>query len=298
MSRKKAAMRIGMLSVILTLAASCVIRSQQAYKPADNSRYDLPYASGVPGAEFLKLDAHWPNGAKDLPVLVYIHGGGWSASDKSEMNSWAQRMSDRGYVVFNVNYRLAPKYQFPIQVNDCLGAIAWIQEHAEEYGGNASRIGITGGSAGGHLIAMVSTAWNDPHFSPTGYEGKNFSLKVSAQVPFFGVFDFNQPGLMAATNIPSKFLGGSKKKAPDNYQLASPINYVSKDSPPTLLVVGKLDPIYSQTRLYYQALKDTGVPVELKTYPLQTHGFDINFKGKASNDAFNRMMTFFDQHLK
>ena len=286
--------------LILLVAALCFAcyKPEKAFQPADNSIYDLAYAKGIPGEEFLKLDAHFPNGAKNLPVIVYIHGGGWTESDKRDMDVWCQRMSRRGYVVFNVNYRLAPEYQFPLQINDCLGAMAWIQEHAKDFGGDASRIGITGGSAGGHLIAMVSSAWNDPYFHPTGSEGKKLSLSILVQVPFFGVFDFNRPGLLSLTNLPKKFLGGSEKQVPDNYRRASPINYVSRDTPPTLIVVGGLDPIYHQSRIYYDALKKAGVPVEMKIYPAQTHGFDIQMWRRASVDSFEKMMGFFNRYLK
>jgi len=284
--------------IFMLLLSACAMRSAQVFPSADNSIYDIPYAKGVPGEEFLKLDVHFPNNAKNLPVIVYIHGGGWTKSDKKDMDLWCKRISQRGYVVFNVNYRLAPNYQFPVQINDCLGAMAWIQEHAKDYGGDPSRIGITGGSAGGHLVAMVSTAWSDPHFQPTGFESKKFKLEIKAQAPFFGVFDFNHSGLIRLSGLDKKFLGGSKKQVPENYWLASPVNFVSKDSPATLLVVGRLDPIYNQTILYYNALKSSGAQVELVVYPFETHGFDIQFNRKASIDAFEKMMRFFDQHLK
>ena len=198
----------------LVLIAACG-KDPRAFKVADNSRYDIPYASGLPGEELLKLDAHWPNNAKGLPIIVYIHGGGWTSSDKKVMDPWCKRMSARGYVVFNVNYRLAPKFQFPTAVNDSLGAMCWITQHAAEFGGDVSRIGLTGGSAGGHLIAMVATAWNDPHFQPTGYEGKKLNLHIKAQVPYFGVFNFDRPGALSVLGLPKKFLG-SRKDAPDN----------------------------------------------------------------------------------
>jgi acetyl esterase/lipase len=283
---------------ILVFSSACY-KGEKAFHPAAKSVYDIPYAKGLAGDDLLKLDVHTPkDGGKNLPVIVYIHGGGWTKSDKSEMNQWAQRMADRGYVVFNVNYRLAPKFPFPTAVNDCLGAMYWISQHAAEYGGDVNRMGITGGSAGGHLIAMISTAWNDPHFKPTGYEDKKLSLAIKAQVPFFGVFNFDRPGFMGLTKIPRTFLGGTKKQVPENYRLASPINYVTKDTPPTLVIVGGLDPIYSQSKMYHDALQKAGVHVEMKIYPLQTHGFDFQFWRKSSKDAFQRMMAFFSRYLK
>jgi len=286
------------LALSLAFLAGC-FKGERFFHPTAKSFYNVPYAQGLPGDDLLKLDVHMPDDrGKNLPVIVYIHGGGWTSSDKSEMDQWCRRMADRGYLVFNVNYRLAPKFQFPVEVNDCLGAMYWITQHAAEYGGDAKRIGVTGGSAGGHLTAMVATAWNDPHFQPTGYEDKKLELNVKAQVPFFGVFDFERGGLMKLTNIPKTFLGGSPKQVPENYQLASPVNFVSKDAPPTFIVVGGLDPIYDQSRKYYRALKQSGAPVEIKVYPFQTHGFDFQFWKISSRDAFDRMMGFFDGFLK
>jgi len=283
----------------MVLLSGCY-KGKGAYHPAAKSTYNIPYAQGLPGDELLKLDIHWPEAGpqKNLPIIVYIHGGGWTSSDKMEMDVWSRRMAERGYLVFNVNYRLAPKFQFPIEVNDCLGAMYWITAHAAEYGGDVNRMGITGGSAGGHLIAMVSTAWDDPHFKPTGYEDKKLSLNIKAQVPYFGVFDFNRPGLMKYTKVPQTFLGGKQAQVPQNYKLASPVNYVSKDTPPTLIIVGKLDPIYSQSKIYYDALQKAGVPCEMVVYPLQTHGFDYQMWRKSSKDSFEKMMKFFDKYLK
>jgi len=289
---------VSALAVGLLLGMAACYKGQKKFPPADRSIYDVKYATGYPGEEYLVLDIHMPDAARDLPVLVYIHGGGWTEGDKSQMDVWAKRMSRHGYVVFNVNYRLAPQYPFPAAVNDCLGAIAWIKEHASEYGGNANRLGVTGGSAGGHLTAMVATATDSAFWKPTGHENVYLMGAVKVQVPFFGVYDFHENDAIHWLGIHKKFLGGDEKDAPEIYKLASPITYARKDVPPTLLICGKLDPLYHQSNLYYQALKDAGAPVEYETYTFQTHGFDSYFWLKASQDAFDKMMRFFNRHLK
>ena len=285
-----------MLAMTLGFSAACY-KGQRKYPPADHSVYDIPYAKGIPGEEFLTLDAHWPAGARGLPVVMYIHGGGWTTGDKDQMDVWSKRIANRGYVVVNVNYRLAPKYPFPAAVNDCLGALAWVKENAREYGGDPDRIGVTGGSAGGHLTAMVATAARSPWLRPTGREDYHGSLSVKAQAPFFGVFDFNQPGFFALTNIRQQFLGGGPGQVPEIYRQASPINYVRPDVPPTLIVVGKLDPIYDQSRLYCRALKAAGANVELQTYAGKGHAFESYMWTKDSEDSFERMIKFFDKRL-
>ncbi|HUT51979.1 MAG TPA: alpha/beta hydrolase [bacterium] len=292
---KKTSFLIACLIQLIFLGSCSTARV--SFPTSDHSIYDVPYASGYPGDEAMKLDAHFPDGAHGLPVLVYIHGGGWTEGDKSQMDPWARRMSARGYVVFNVNYRLAPQYPFPAAVNDCLGALAWVREHAAEYGGDASRLGVTGGSAGGHLTALVSSAAGDPFWKPTGHETASLAGAVKAQVPFFGVYDFSRNDVIHWIGLNRKFLGGTEKQLPENYRLASPINFV-KSAPPTLLVCGKLDPLYPpQSNLYYRALREAGVEAEYVKYPFETHGFDFHFQGKDSRDAFDRMMEFFDRHL-
>jgi acetyl esterase/lipase len=283
--------------LIAIIAGAACYKGQKNFPPADHSVYDVPYASGYPGDESLALDVHFPDRAMDLPVIVYIHGGGWVEGDKSQMDVWSKQMSRRGYVVFNVNYRLAPEYPFPVAINDCLGALAWIVEHAPDYGGDPDRIGVTGGSAGGHLTAMVATAAGSDCWKPTGHEQASLAGAVKAQVPFFGVFDFNEKDLIRFSGLNKKFLGGGPDEVPENYLLASPVNFIGPHAPPTLLVCGKLDPIYNQSNLYYRALKNAGAPVEYAFYPFQTHGFDSYMLNRASRDAFEKMMEFFDEHL-
>jgi acetyl esterase/lipase len=273
-------------------------KGEDLFPPSDHSVYDVPYAQGYEGEEFLTLDVHYPAQAHDLPVIVYIHGGGWTEGDKSQMTVWCQRMSGRGYVVFNVNYRLAPAYPFPAAVNDCLGALAWVRRHAREYGGDPARIGLTGGSAGAHLCALVATAAQDPFWKPTGFEEQSLAGVVKAQVPFFGVYDFHVPDVIHLAGLHKKFLGGTPAEIPQVYLLASPVSHVSANAPPTLLVCGKLDPLFHQSNLYYRALLAAGVHVEYATYPWQTHGFDWIMWLPASKDAFEKMMDFFDRYLR
>lgn len=286
------------LFLALAVLAGCGYYGRGISLPAQFSARDLPYAAGVPGEAALTLDVHAPTGAANLPVVVYVHGGGWTEGDKQQMDVWCRMIAARGYVVFNVNYRLAPRYPFPAAINDLLGALIFARDHAAEYGGDPSRIGIHGGSAGAHLAALAASAAAEPGWKPTGHQDRSAAGIVKASVLFFGVYDFNRPGLIRLTNLRQQFLGGKPRRLPEVYRLASPVNFVRPDLPPALLVCGGLDPILSQTRLYYRALRRAGARAELKLYPLQTHGFDVFMKSPAARDAFQRMMAFFDRELK
>ena len=129
-----------------------------------------------------------PAGRTKRPALVQIHGGGWVIGDKREQGiPLLTHMAAQGWVGFNVNYRLSPAATFPDHLVDCKRAIAWIREHADDYGIDPDFICVTGGSAGGHLTALVGTTVGDPRFQP-GFEDADTS--VAAAVPFYGIYDF------------------------------------------------------------------------------------------------------------
>ena len=127
---------------------------------------------------------------------MQIHGGGWVIGDKREQGIPLLRyLAARGWVGFNVNYRLSPGATFPDHLVDLKAALAWIREHADEYGIDPDFVVVTGGSAGGHLTALMALTANDPRYQP-GFEDADTS--VQAAVPFYGVYDFtNRNGTMA-----------------------------------------------------------------------------------------------------
>ena len=168
--------------------------------------------------------------ASKRPALVQIHGGGWVIGDKREQGiPLLTHMAAQGWVGFNVNYRLSPGATFPDHLVDCKRAVAWIREHADDYGIDPDFICVTGGSAGGHLTALVGTTVGDPRFQP-GFEGADTS--VAAAVPFYGIYDFTPSGAFGADpEIYRRFLEPMVMKAfvseePERYEEASPLHHV------------------------------------------------------------------------
>ena len=145
------------------------------------------------GGRHLRLDvtvptAPVPAGRARRPALMQIHGGGWVIGDKREQGlPLLNHMAAQGWVGFNVNYRLSPGVAFPDHLIDLKRGLAWIQEHADEYGIDPDFICVTGGSAGGHLTALMGLTANDPAYQP-GFEAADTS--VAAAVPFYGIYDF------------------------------------------------------------------------------------------------------------
>ncbi len=219
-----------------------------------NHRKGLRRQRNVPFAKVagktLKLDvtipsAPVPAGRPRRPALMQIHGGGWVIGDKREQGlPLVNHMAVQGWVGFNVNYRLSPGATFPDHLVDLKRALVWIKDHADEYDIDPDFICVTGGSAGGHLTALMGLTVNDPRFQP-GFEAADTS--VAAAVPFYGIYDFTPQGAFGADpETYKKFLEPMVMKAfvadePEKYELASPIHHLHADAPPFLAVHGDKD---------------------------------------------------------
>jgi acetyl esterase/lipase len=202
------------------------------------------------GGKTLRLDvtipsAPVPGGGARRPALMQIHGGGWVIGDKREQGlPLLGHMAAQGWVGFNVNYRLSPGVAFPEHLVDLKRGLAWIREHAAEYDVDPDFICVTGGSAGGHLTALVALTQNDARFQP-GFEESDTS--VTAAVPFYGVYDFTPHGAFGSDpEIFRKFLEPIVLKAfvedePERFVDASPLHHVHADAPPFFVIHGDKD---------------------------------------------------------
>jgi acetyl esterase/lipase len=181
------------------------------------------------------------------PVLIHLHGGAWTTGDKDQQaKPLLHHMAVRGWVCFDVTYRLAPANRGPDWIVDVLRAIAWVREHAAEYGGDPHRIAITGGSAGGHLSALAALAHDDPTFKP-GFE--DLDCSVAAAVPLYGRYDFLDRNHRLKHNhaaviddyMAVKVMPGPPAACPALWHAVSPVDRVRTDSPPMFIVHGTAD---------------------------------------------------------
>ena len=230
------------------------------------------------------LDLYLPD-QDDLagaPVLLQVHGGGWTIGNKDQQGiPLMQHMASKGWVCVAINYRLAPRDPFPAHVIDVKKAIAWIRDHIADYGGNPDYIAITGGSAGGHLTALAALTPNDPAYQP-GFE--DVDTTVQAAVPHYGVYDFaGVTGLRSAELLRDAFLAPRiiQKPWPEaraEFEAASPLLRVTPDAPDFFVIHGVHDTLVpvAQARLFVEELravsKKTVVYAEL---PGTQHAFDI-----------------------
>jgi acetyl esterase/lipase len=264
----------------------------------ENVQYvrNIQFCTG--GGKPLFLDWYIPKKRQPLPspVIIWIHGGGWVGSDKSE-NAVPIYLSKRGWIVASINYRLDREAIFPAAIEDVKCAIRYVRANAGKYSINPDKIGLVGSSAGAHLALLAGLAGEK-----AGLEGEGgwpgVSSRVAAVASLKGVSDFTvgakafQHGLGVA---PMRFLGGTMREKPDNYRRASPITWLSHDDPPILLLHGTADTTvpYAQSVELKKAYDKLGlhaelVPLEGATHILSRANLDQAYQ--CINDFFTRIL--------
>jgi acetyl esterase/lipase len=254
---------------------------------------DVEYAKA--GDYSLKLDIYKPKvwSAPGRPCVVWIHGGGWQGGNKSSGERLlAPLVATGNYVGVSVGYRLTDVASWPAQIHDCKAAIRYIRASKSQLGIDADKIGVWGGSAGGHLVSLLGTSGDvkelEGNLGTTGV-----SSRVTCVVDFCGPSDFPHFQITSGARGPiAKLLGGLPAEKPEAAKEASPITYVSKDDPPFLVVHGTNDATvpYDQAVRFSSALKDGGVNTTLVTMQNGGHGI-------GGQEIANRVKAFFDKHL-
>ena len=217
------------------------------------------------------------------PVLIYVHGGGWMIGDKRQQGiPMMHELIARGWVCVAINYRLSPRATWPAHVVDCKRAVAWVREHIAEYGGDPEFIAISGGSAGGHLSALVALTPDEPEWQP-GFEDADTS--VDACVPFYGVYDLTRdasgPGPFGPDMVTMLEKMVFKVKIADYrdlFEAASPTYRVTPSAPPMFVLHGANDTLVPVTvaREFVARLREVSqAPVAYVELPCAQHAFDV-----------------------
>jgi acetyl esterase/lipase len=215
------------------------------------------------------------------PVLLQIHGGGWTIGQKDQQGlPLMYHMAARGWVCVAPNYRLSPRATFPDHLIDVKRALAWIRRHGAEYGADPSFVVVTGGSAGGHLAALVALTANESKLQP-GFE--DIDTSVAGCVPFYGVYDFfDRHGVRGRQSMRPFLQRFVMKCSPEEHrerwQEASPIDRVHADAPPFMVIHGTNDSLafVEDARLFVRALRGVSRnPVVYAEIPGAQHAFDI-----------------------
>ena len=277
------------LAILLLVCLSVTSGPAQPSTNTSSRRFPLPpgvklnkdLEYGRADGRAMLLDLYLPQkGQKPLPLLIWIHGGAWMSGSKNDPSP-ALRFTAEGYAVAHVGYRLSQEAKFPAQIHDCKAAVRWLRANAQTYNLDPNKFVAWGGSAGGHLVALLGTTGGAAELDGHVNDLKE-SSRVQAVVDWFGPTDFLQIGNAESDlqhNAPdspeSKLIGGPVLENKDKAAKASPISYVSKDAPPFLIMHGDRDRTvpFNQSELLYSALKKAGVDVTFVPMKGAGHGF-------------------------
>lgn len=244
------------------------------------------------------LDVYTPKSDKPLPLVVWVHGGGWQGGSKD--SNPALFLLANGYAVAGVNYRYSSHAAFPAQLHDCKAAVRFLRANAKKYNLDPDHIGVWGASAGGHLVALLGTTGDVKELEgEVGTTG--VSSRVQAVCDWFGPTDLlrlSPPG--AQPNAVTRLIGGDLGEKKELAKSADPITHITKDDAPFLIIHGDADKLVplAQSELLHAALKTGGVPSELLVFSKAGHG-DAEFRTQmAASESRAKLTGFFDKHLK
>ncbi|CAN5676057.1 hypothetical protein BH11VER1_BH11VER1_16070 [soil metagenome] len=287
-------LHLSLLGLILSL--SCSLRAADLVVP-DDVVFEKGIEFANPDSQHLQLDLAKPKEGTALrPAILCIHGGGFRAGTREGYDKLCLKLAQSGYVAVTITYRLAPAYPFPAAVYDCKAAVRWLRANATKYGIDPHRIGVTGGSAGGHLAQFLGVTAGVKEFEGEGNTEQ--SSAVTCVVNQYGPSDFTKSygkSVDAAEVLPL-FFGGNLETKFREHVRGSPLYWVTPDAAPTLCLHGTDDKYvaYEQAQWLVEKLKACQVEAELITFEGAGHGF----KGPDAEKAEKLTIEFFDKHLK
>jgi acetyl esterase/lipase len=247
------------------------------------------------------LDIYLPSTpSKKMPLVIFIHGGGWLSNDKyadmGYMKNTVSEIVNKGYALASIDYRWSTQAVFPAQAQDCNKAIGWLYDNANKYGFDRSNFVLMGFSAGGHLASLIGLS-NNNNINEFIMPGSKKAFAFKGVIDFYGPADLMLfPRNDDPTSPESILIGATPLSRPDLSKKASPINYVDKNDPPFLIIHGEKDDMVSpkQSQLLSSWLNVHGVQNELiivKDAPHYGDMFD-------TPELRNRVMNFLESVIK
>jgi acetyl esterase/lipase len=247
----------------------------------------------------LELDIYKP---RDLngpaPLLVFIHGGAWKSGNRSDYLVYLISFARKGYVTATVSYRLLADSIYPACIEDISDAVEWLYCNYEKYGYDRDRIALIGGSAGGHLATLAGYGWKKPAMidESISFAGNADGRRIKAIVDIYGPVDLTT--VYARTHpLVTSLIGKSYEESPGQYANASPVRYLDKNDPPTLILHGTSDRLVpvSQSDNLKASLDSLGVPCTLYRLPLWPHTMDV--VKRVNEFCQKKMEEFFRENL-
>ncbi len=241
-----------------------------------------------------------PKVSGKIPLVVFVHGGGWLVNDKyadiGYMKKTVAEIVAKGFALASIDYRFATQAIFPAQIQDCNRAVSFLVDNADRYGFDKDRIAVMGFSAGGHLASLMGVSKNNDiseFFVPKTNKGFDFK----AVVDFYGPAELILfPGANDAKSPEALLIGAPPLDRPDLAKMASPVTYVDENDPPFLIIHGEKDNLVSprQSQLLSSWLTVNGVENELivvKDAPHFGEMFDVD-------EVRNKVLDFLEKYLK
>ena len=275
----------------MILTQSC--QQGQGTEPALSQQLAYTFSNVSYGTDSAqRMDVYLPAGRsrQSTPLMLLVHGGGWSGGNKSEFSAYIEDFRKRmpGYAFFNINYRLVNGNGtlLPQQEADVAAALRFVRANAARYGVDTGRVVLLGASAGAHLALLQAYKHPDP--------------SVKAVVDFFGPTDLvrmaENPWHPLVPLALQTIIGKTYREAPEAYRAASPLAFVKPQSPPTLILQGGADKVVhpDQSRALARRLEEAAVPHELVVYPAARHGW----QGSTLHRSFDALQRFLELHVR
>jgi acetyl esterase len=308
-------------------AAHTFARVRYALPDARPSRFHVDVQRDVP---YLSPGSHSPNGRgeahlldvyvparvpRPLPVVMYVHGGAFCMLSKDTHYVMAMSIARRGYLVFNINYRLGPRHRYPAPLEDACEALLWVARHCGGYGGDPSRIAVAGESAGGNLVTALTVAASYRRPEPFARRVYDASLPLRATIATYPFLDMAYTeSYLANPKMPRwakallmdaavSYLGPDVKNLARSAPLASPLTIIERERPdrplpPFFLSVGTKDPLIRCSKRLKAALDAHGVPAELHISPGEMHGYDALVWREPARKKWLAAHEFLTRHLR
>jgi acetyl esterase len=317
--------RIGALPTRLYLRAAdravhAAARVRYAMPDASPSRFgiavhrDIPYAPRE--GSWNKLDIYVPTRPqRPLPVVMYVHGGGFSMLSKDTHRVMALAIARAGYLVFNINYRQGPGHLYPEPLEDACSALVWVRGQCARFGGDPERLAIAGESAGGNLVTALAVACAFRRPEPFAKALFDQEIHLKAVVATYGFLDLGHTSQYLAHPRMSRwtkallhdaarsYLGSDLERANDLHPLASPLRIIedgvpARPLPPFFVSVGTRDPLLRCSKRLKAALDGLGVPCELHVSPGEIHGYDAMLWRASAREKWRAAHVFLAHHLQ
>jgi acetyl esterase/lipase len=290
---------IGLTCLTALAANPFAVAAPQAAPPIpDSVIWEEGLVYSTPEGASLAMNLARPKADVGLrPAVLCIHGGGFRAGKRESYDALCVKLAERGFVAATITYRLAPVHRFPAAVHDCKAAVRFLRANADKYNIDPNKLGVTGGSAGGHLAQFLGVTAHVPQFEGTGGNPEQ-SSSVACVVNVYGPSDFTKSygKSVDAHEVLPLWFGGNLETAFKQHILGSPLYWVTPDAAPTLCIHGTEDKYVAHEQAVWlvDKLKAATVDAELLTLEGAGHGF----KGADAERADKALFDYFQSRLK